>query len=143
MWKVSSAAWASLEVVEPDFAVEVYPARRAFKIALAISLAGSCITRRGIERTPESADGARNRESLNGPSGLSPSSAPVLRWPSHQFAVPPIIQNFLRFCFLQLIDSMGGRAATPPAVGETPWGTPTRTLARPPPRAYTFSDLKI
>jgi hypothetical protein len=69
MWKVSSAAWASLEVVEPDFAVEVYPARRAFKIALAISLAGSCITRRGIERTPESADGARNRESRNGPSG--------------------------------------------------------------------------
>jgi hypothetical protein len=117
----------------------VYPARRAFKIALAISLAGSCITRRGIERTPESADGARNRESRNGPSGLSPSSAPVLRWPSHQFAVPPIIQNFLRFCFLQLIDSMGERAATPLLWGSPPGGTPGGTLDQAPLSQEYFS----
>jgi hypothetical protein len=49
----------------------------------------------------------------------------------------PIVQNFLRFIFIQLIypESASGHA---PCCGGAPWGTPTRTLARPPPTRVYF-----
>ena len=139
MWKVSSAAWASLEVVEPDFAVEVYPARRAFKIALAISLAGSCITRRGIERTPESADGARNRESSEWAIWTQPlvrpcpsmAFSPIRRTANHS-ELSPIL-----FSPANQLD--GGASGHAPAVGQPPRGTPGGTLDQAPLSQEYFS----
>jgi hypothetical protein len=51
----------------------------------------------------------------------------------------PIVQNFLRFIFIQLIypESASGHA---PAVGEPPQTPPGHWPGQ---RAYTFSDLKI